>query len=219
MSRRKTRKFNDNDRRSNVIQPGKPLFDTIKGHWREDYFGNSGNLVLELACGRGEYTVGLARVFKDKNFIGIDIKGDRIWKGSTIAEAEHLSNVAFLRTQIQLLEDFFGPGEVDEIWLVFPDPRPKGRDEHRRLTHHRFLDIYKEILKPGGLIHLKTDNSILFDYSLEVIPKFADVKDLKWTADLYQSEFLPLHQGITTRYELMFHGQGETIKYLQFRMG
>ena len=201
-----------------MIQPGKPLFDTIKGHWRADYFGNQGEVVLELACGRGEYTVGLAPIYPERNFIGVDIKGDRIWKGSSQAEELELKNVAFLRTQIQLLEDFFSPGEVDEIWIVFPDPRPKGRDEHRRLTHPRFLEIYRKILKTGGLVHLKTDNTVLFDYSLEVIPEFPGVADFRFTQDLYGSDFIGLHHDITTRYELMFQGKGEVIKYLQFKL-
>ncbi|MGI9545163.1 MAG: tRNA (guanosine(46)-N7)-methyltransferase TrmB [Cyclobacteriaceae bacterium] len=219
MSRRKTRKFADNDRRDNVIQRGKPLFDTIKGRWRAHYFGNEGDVVLELACGRGEYTVGLAPVYPEKNFIGIDIKGDRIWKGSSKAEEQQLKNVAFLRTQIQLLEDFFSPGEVDEIWIVFPDPRPKGRDEHRRLTHPRFLQIYNKILKPGGIVRLKTDNTSLFEYSMEVIPEFPGVCEFRFTQDLYNSQYNDLHCNITTKYELMFRDQGEIIKYLQFRLG
>ena len=142
MGRSKLDKFKDNAQSDYVIQPGKDIFDSIKGHWRDEFFRNNNPLVLELACGRGEYTIGLARIFPDRNFVGVDIKGPRIWRGMKIAEEEHLSNVGFLRGYIQNLEDFYEENEVDEIWVTFPDPRPKGRDERRRLTNERFLDIF-----------------------------------------------------------------------------
>ena len=219
MSKNKQFKFRQNAERTNVIQPGKPLFETIKGKWRSEYFGNDNPIVLELACGRGEYTVGLARVFPDRNYIGIDIKGARIWKGSGIADSERLTNVAFLRTKVHFLEDFFETDEVDEIWIIHPDPRPRKRDIKRRLTHPRFLKIYKDLIKANGLMHLKTDNENLFEYSLETLQSRDDVHDLEYTRDLDKSEFEKDHHGIITRYEQMFRSEGMSIKYLRFRFG
>ncbi len=138
MSRRKLAKFEENRLRDNVIEPGKPLYETIKGNWNESYFKNNHPITLELACGRGEYSIGLARKFPEGNFIGVDLKGDRIWKGSGIAIEEGLENVAFLRTQIQWLEKYFAPEEASEIWITFPDPRPKDRDEKHRLTNNSY---------------------------------------------------------------------------------
>lgn len=217
MSKNKTQKFAENDKRRNVIQAGKPLFEKIKGNWRREYFQNENDLVLELACGRGEYTVGLARQFPDRNFVGVDIKGARIWKGSGQAISEGLMNAAFLRTQIQSLHEFFEPKEVDEIWIVHPDPRPKKSDIHRRLTHPRFLEMYKSLIKKDGWIKLKTDNTALFEYSVEVLESRSDIQDLQYTFDLYESELLAEHYEITTRYELEFSGEGEKIKYLKFK--
>lgn len=216
MSRGKLKRFAENALRDNIIEPGKPKFEAIKGHWCE-HFGNNNPLVLELACGRGEYTVGLARLHPDRNHIGIDIKGDRIWKGSSIALDEGLANAAFLRTHILELEHFFHAGEVAEIWITFPDPRPRDRDEKRRVTHTRYLDIYKYLLDEEGWLRLKTDNSSLFEYTLEVIGNRTDIKDLKYTFDLYHSELRPECYEIRTRYEQKFNEQGHDIKYLKFR--
>ena len=149
--KRKQERFRIIEERNNVIEPTKPLYQTIKGKWRTDYFKNEAPITLELACGRGEYTIGLAKIFSEKNFIGVDIKGERIWKGSTSAVEENLSNVAFLRTQILLIENFFQAGEVDEIWLTFPDPRPRKRDIKRRLTSPRFIELYKKTCEDGEL--------------------------------------------------------------------
>jgi tRNA (guanine-N7-)-methyltransferase len=132
----------------NVIEPGKEIFENIKGKWC-DLFGNDHDIVLELACGRGEYSTGLGAFYKDRNFIGVDIKGNRIWVGSKKARLEGLDNVAFLRTQIDHLEKFFDPGEISEIWIIFPDPRPKSSDEHRRLTSPKYLEIYHKLMKQG----------------------------------------------------------------------
>ena len=218
MGRSKLLKFQDNFRNDNVIQAGKEIFNSIQGKWREVQFRNDNPVILELACGRGEYTVGLARYNPDKNFIGIDIKGARIWTGSQIAIEEKLSNVAFLRTHIQNLGDFFNNNEIDEIWIIHPDPRPKKSDEHRRLTHPRFLDIYRRLIKPGGLVRLKTDDTGLFEYSLEVIKKYNHAFDLVYTYDLHASEYISEHLGIETRYEKMSVQEGITIKYLKFKL-
>lgn len=216
MGRSKLDKFKDNELSNYVIQPGKEIFDRIKGNWHQLYFMNKNDLVLELACGRGEYTIGLAREFPDRNFIGMDIKGPRIWRGMKTAEEEKLINTGFLRGYIQNLEAYFDNNEVDEIWITFPDPRPKGRDERRRLTHPRFLDIYRAILKPGGTVNLKTDNHDLFEYSFEVLSSEADVVDLVYTRDLYHSEYLAEHYGIQTTYERKYLEEGAEINYLKF---
>jgi tRNA (guanine-N7-)-methyltransferase len=215
--RKKLVKFQANHDAPNVLEMGKPLYETIKGKWREEFFKNTNPVCLELACGRGEYTVGQARLFPERNYVGVDIKGDRIWKGSSAALEEGLTNVGFVRTQILLLEKFFDACEVEEIWIVFPDPRPRDRDEKRRLTHPRFLEMYKRIARPDAWIRLKTDNTGLFEYTLEVLKSRTDIRDLEFTFDLYHSELLPEAHGIRTKYEHLFEAQGHDIKYLKFR--
>lgn len=216
MSRQKLARFEINKLSRNVIEAGKPIYETIKGNWNKEQFENNNDIVVELACGRGEYTVGLAEVFPDKNFIGVDIKGSRIWKGSNYAQENKLDNVAFLRTHIQNLENFFEPGEVSEIWITFPDPRPKERDERRRLTSPRFLDMYRRLMRPDGLIHLKTDNVDLFNYTLEVL-QTQKIQQLEYTYDLYASPYADDHKGIKTRFEMKYLDLGQTINYLRFR--
>ncbi|MDZ7604129.1 MAG: tRNA (guanosine(46)-N7)-methyltransferase TrmB [Cyclobacteriaceae bacterium] len=159
--RKKLQRFGEVVESQNVIQSGKELFETIRGNWRSHQFKNDNDIILELACGRGEYSTGLGAIYRDKNFVGVDIKGIRIWVGSTKARLEGLDNVAFLRAQIDHLERFFEPREISGIWIVFPDPRPKGSDEHRRLTSPKYLEIYKKLIAPGGMIHLKTDNTLV----------------------------------------------------------
>lgn len=215
--KRKQERFRAIEQNENVIEPSKPLYQRIKGRWRPNYFKNDSPVTLELACGRGEYTVGLARLFPQKNFIGVDIKGERIWKGSTAALQEGLQNACFLRTQILMLENFFGPGEVDEIWLTFPDPRPRKRDVKRRLTSPRFMEMYKRIMKTGGYLRLKTDNTQLYEYTLEQASMRSDIEDLSYTADVYSSDLENECFDIKTRYEQEFAGKGEKIKYLRFR--
>jgi tRNA (guanine-N7-)-methyltransferase len=214
--KRKLERFEIIAGRENVIQPGKEMYGQIKGNWNELYFKNSNSITVELACGRGEYTIGLAKLFPERNFIGIDIKGDRIWKGSTLAVESKLCNVGFLRAPILMTENFFDPGEIDEIWLTFPDPRPRKKDIKRRLTSPRYLEIYKSVLRPGGIVRLKTDNTGLFEYSLEEIRSREDATGLEVTHDLYDSNLRPECFDIKTRYEEMFAGQGERIKYLRF---
>lgn len=215
--KRKQERFKIIEERTNVIEPTKPVYQTIRGNWNNTYFKNEYPITLELACGRGEYTVGLAKMFSKQNFIGVDIKGERIWKGSTWAVENNLPNVAFLRTQILLIENFFQPGEVDEIWLTFPDPRPRKRDIKRRLTSPRFLEMYKKLVKPGSHIRLKTDNTKLYEYSLDELKGRNDIQDLKFTNDLYASELRPECFDIKTRYEEQFAAKGEKIKYICFR--
>ncbi len=203
--------------RENVIEPGKELFNTIKGKWKEIIFKNDHPITIELACGRGEYSVGLARQFPNRNFIGIDKKGDRLWKGSTWAVEEGLENVAFLRTGILFIESFFQPGEVDEIWLTFPDPLPRKRDAKRRLSSTRYIDMYKKILAPQGFFRFKTDNTDLFNFTLEELGYRNDVLDFESTHDLYHSTLQPECFDIKTKYEEIFSAQGELIKYLRLR--
>ena len=216
MSRRnKLEKFSDNKESWNVIEPGKHLFDSIKGNWN-GFFENDNDIIIELACGRGEYTVALAEKFPNQNFVGIDIKGDRIWKGSQYALEKNLKNVAFLRVNIFDLLDFFDTNEADEIWLMFPDPRPKDRDEKHRLSNESYLKKYQSILKNEGWFKFKTDNTSLFEYTLQVL---ADMKvhEHTFTFDLYQSPHLEDHHGITTKYEKIWTDKGEKIKYMKFR--
>ncbi len=218
MGRSKQEKFRDNAVRRNVIEPGKPEYHTIKGNWKNIFFTNDKPIMLELACGKGTYTVGLARLFPGNNYIGVDIKGSRIWTGSKEAEKEGLQNVAFLRIQIQQLENFFEEDEVDGIWITFPDPRPKKSDIRQRLTSPRFLNSYKKIMKPGSLVCVKTDNKELYEYSLETLSTFEGVTGLIFTDDLYASELKEDHFGLMTDYEKKFLEAGIKIKYLKFRM-
>ncbi|MEH0157573.1 tRNA (guanosine(46)-N7)-methyltransferase TrmB [Limibacter armeniacum] len=216
MARQKLRKFAENKERANVIQAEKPFYDNCKGKWRSEYFKNDNPIVLELACGRGEYTTGLAKEYPNKNFIGIDMKGDRLWFGSNVAIENELDNVAFLRCQIQHLEEFFAKHEIDEIWIIHPDPRPKNKDAKRRLTHPRFLKIYKKLLKENGLMRLKTDSRSLFEYSVEtVVHEKLNLEAI--TFDLYESDLKVEHHGISTRYERKFTQEGHKIHYMRFR--
>lgn len=215
--RSKIARFAHNKEAENLLQEGKPLFEKVKGNWQKDFFKNQQPITIELACGRGEYTLGLARLFPDRNFIGIDIKGDRLWKGSSIAIEEGLTNVGFLRTFIHDLQVYFDTNEVDEIWLTFPDPRPKEREERRRLTSKRFMDSYKDTLNKDGWFKFKTDNTELFDYTLAELAKRNDINSLVYTHDLSESELIEEHFSIRTRYEQLFVEKGEKIKYLKFK--
>ncbi len=215
--KRKRERFKIIEERENVIERSKESYETIKGKWREEYFKNNNPITVELACGRGEYTIGLAELFQERNYIGVDIKGERIWKGSTQAIERSLANVAFLRTPILLVENFFCVGEIDEIWITFPDPRPRKRDIKRRLTSPRYLEIYKQLIKPGGYVRLKTDNTALYDYTLELIQSRTDVHDLRHTDNLYGSVLESECFAIKTKYEEEFASKGETIKYLRFK--
>jgi len=215
--RKKQERFADNRRSRNVIEPGKEIFETIKGKWRSEFFKNENDIVVELACGRGEYSTGLGAIYRDRNFIGVDIKGNRIWIGSKKARLEGLDNVAFLRTQIDHIEKFFEPGEISEIWIIHPDPRPKNSDEHRRLTSPKYLEIYKKLMRTGGTVHFKTDNPGLFEYTLLLLEERKDIADLQYTWKLMESEFVAAHHGITTKYEMQFKEQGFEPKYLRFR--
>ena len=201
-----------------------PSFDDVFGHdfhlkgkWHSDWFGNNNPIVLELGCGKGEYTVSLAEMYPQKNFIGIDIKGARMWKGAKESHYKKQPNAAFLRTRIELLGSFFAAGEVDEIWLTFPDPQPKRKREKKRLPGSVFLNLYRNFLKDEGIVHLKTDSRELFDYTLSLV-QVNGLKIITSVTDLYsQLPGDPL-LSIRTYYEEIFLKQGIPITYLAFRL-
>lgn len=187
----------------------------FKGKWNNHYFKNNYPITLELGCGKGEYTVGLAGKYPEKNFIGIDIKGARLWRGCKTAVEKNMNNVAFIRTRINLLNYFFGENEVEEIWITFPDPQPQKSREKKRLTSPDFLELYKPLLKKGGIIHLKTDNRSLFDYTLETIKgnKYHLMTNI---TDIYKSGLNNEVTSIQTFYEKMWLEENIPINYLNF---
>jgi tRNA (guanine-N7-)-methyltransferase len=189
----------------------------MKGRWHKAYFDNDHPIVVELACGKGEYTVNLARAYPHKNFIGIDIKGNRIWKGARQALEEDLHNVAFVRTRIEQLPVFFAPGEIDEIWITFPDPFPRRSRAKKRLTSARFLDIYKKVLRAGGNIHLKTDDTNLFQFTLETLDE-AGIEPNAVIWDVHSMDNPPEALQILTYYEQMHLAAQKKIKYLRFSL-
>lgn len=213
MGKDKLRRFAEVETFANVLQleEGKPL----KGQWSKVHFKNNNPVVLELACGKGEYTVNLAQLFPGKNFIGVDYKGNRIWRGAKTALEEGVDNVAFLRIQIENLLDYFAKGEIDEIWITFPDPQPQLSREKKRLTSPRFLEKYIEVLKPGGYVNLKTDNDGLYAYTAEKIQELK-LKEHVNTADLYNSEFADEVLSIKTYYEKKYLADNKNINYLKF---
>lgn len=188
----------------------------LKGRWNEAHFKNNQPITLELACGGGEYTVGLARRFPERNFIGIDIKGNRLWLGAKTALDENIHNAAFLRTRIEIIGHFFAPGEVSEIWITFADPFPRGSKENRRLTSPMFHERYREILKPGGLVHLKHDDPAFYKYTLDVIAADPRCKLLYQNDDIYAGEMPYPELDIQTLYEGKHLAAGKTIKYLRY---
>lgn len=222
MGKNKQKKFDENKILPNVIQPTREEVISgyeKKGNW-SSFFKKESPLVLELGCGKGEYSVGLAEKFPDKNFIGIDIKGARFWYGAKEAIHKGLENVAFLRTQIELLDHIFAPGEISEIWITFPDPQMKYRRTKHRLTNPDFLRMYQKLLKPGGVVHLKTDSEFLHGYTLGVLQGMG-TEILTAHHDIYGApEYepgTPLLRDIQTYYENLFSAQGKKITYLKFR--
>ncbi len=221
MGKDKLRRFAAVKEFPNFFEPEIPHEYFMKGNWRKDYFKNDNPIVLELGCGKGEYSVGLGKHYPNKNFIGVDIKGNRMYIGATQALADEMENVAFCRTKIDFINDCFAENEVDEIWLTFSDPQRK--KPNKRLTSPPFIARYLKMLKPGGIIHLKTDSDILFEYTEEQI-KEHNYECLELTWDLYAT--LPedldpttkeiLH--IKTHYEKLFTSKGYKIKYCKFRV-
>ena len=217
MTKRKLQRFAENATFSNVFQPRftYPFQDfEMKGKWHKEYFRNDNPIVLELGCGRGEYTTQLSETFPQKNFIGIDIKGARLWRGAKTATENKMPNVCFIRAQIQLLGYFFAAGEVSEIWITFPDPQPQKSREKKRLTGPRFLEMYSHVLQPGGMVHLKTDNKPFYEYTIETATSNNFILS-SGTDNLYGSELRESVPDIRTKYETMFLQQGASICYLK----
>ncbi len=221
MGQNKLARFNDLHNFSNVIEAG---FDEVfknnhpvQGNWLQTKFKNNNPIVLELGCGKGEYTVNLAEKYPEKNFIGVDIKGNRIWVGAKRALDSEMNNVMFLRTRIEFIDAFFAQNEVDEIWITFPDPQENRNRRRKRLTSPVFLSKYKCFLKPKAIIHLKTDNDKLFDFTQRLCEiNNLDVKIS--TFNLYNSAFADETHGIKTYYESMFLAEGKPIHYIQFSL-
>lgn len=219
MGKNKLKKFSEMERIDFVFQypwavlrqEGFPL----RGRWREEVFHNDRPIILELGCGKGEYTVGLATARPDANYIGVDIKGARMWTGATDAQRRGLKNVAFLRTDIELLPSFFAPGEVDEIWITFPDPQMK--KVRKRLTSTRFLDLYRQVLKDGGIINLKTDSPFLYTYTSIMADENRLPVEVR-TDNLYASAAADEILKIRTYYEQQWLDRGLTIKYIRFAL-
>jgi len=195
----------------------------MRGLWLKNYFKNDKPIVLELGCGKGEYTTAMASAFKDKNFIGVDLKGNRLWTGAKIALANNLQNAGFLRTRIENIVTAFAPGEVDEIWITFPDPQPQEKRIKKRLTALPFLKRYLQILKPSGTLHLKTDSSLLYEFTMELL-KENNFEILLHTNNLYNEPagFLGAHHdllfNIRTHYEKKFSAMGFNINYIRFKI-
>jgi len=195
----------------------------MQGEWHEKAFENDKPIVLELGCGKGEYTVGLARIFPEKNFLGIDIKSHRFWRGAKTAIEDGLKNAAFLRTRIEFLDHHFNANEVDEIWLTFSDPQLKDRREKHRLSGERFLTLYRKVMKKAGLLHLKTDNTGLYEWTLEEFDRLG-VEVITHSPDIYADYIFEQDKetqrvlNIRTYYETMFAEKGENIKYIRARL-
>jgi len=220
LAKNKLKKFAQTQGYPHVHQPDLQVLEQgypMKGNWKKDFFKNENPLVLELGCGMGEYSVGLAEKFPEKNFLGVDIKGARIWQGATDALEKGLSNVGFLRIRIDWIETCFSQEEVDEIWITFPDPQLKKRRGTKRLTHPDFLKRYNNILKKDGVIHLKTDSQFLHGFTLGIITGQNHILEDS-THDLYTSPVQREHMEIKTHYEQIYLNRGLPITYLRFRL-
>lgn len=220
-SKNKLKRFADNERFPNVIQPDRDSLlqgdFSSAGCWK-DFFGNDHPITLELGCGKGEYTLGLARRSPQRNFIGVDIKGARLWRGAKTALEEPLNNVAFLRTHIELIDRAFAPGEVSEIWITFPDPQIKYKRTKHRMTNPAFLDRYRRIIRPGGRLHLKTDSEFMHGYTLGILQGLGFPIHYA-NHDIYRNEGAPKEAlDIQTFYEQQYLEAGKPITYLSFSL-
>ena len=220
-SKNKLKRFNQNLTFPNVIQPSREeLIENkfpLKGNWRKDFFKNENPIVLELGCGKGEYSVYLAKENLDKNFIGIDLKGARLWAGAKESLILELTNVAFIRAQIELVSDLFSENEIDEIWITFPDPQIKYKRTKHRLTNPQFLAKYKNILKPEGFIHLKTDSEYMHGYTLGLLQGMGIEVEYAHH-DLYTNPYAPKEaSAVQTYYEKIYLEENKPITYLKFK--
>ncbi len=218
MGKDKLKRFKENESFTNLIQPKlewPPVDHELKGKWKINYFKNDNPIILELGCGRGEYTVNLGELFPDKNFIGVDWKGARLWRGAKTAFENKMHNIAFLRIQIQNIATYFAIDEVDEIWITFPDPQMQTTRERKRLTCPRFLNTYRRFMKADGFVNLKTDSKLFYDYTLEVIAE-QNLKISKQTEDLYNSVLADEVLSIKTTYEKMWLKDGLKICYVRY---
>ena len=220
-SKNKLKRFKENETFKNVIQPKRELLEKdafkLKGKWHSDFFKNDKPIVLELGCGKGEYTLFMANQNSNKNFIGIDIKGARFWRGAKTALEENWQNIAFVRAQIELIDALFSKAEVSEIWITFPDPQIKFKRTKHRLTHPEFLNKYKKILYPSGSVHLKTDSEFLHGYTLGILNDPA--YELRYAHnDIYNNNQAPkAATGVQTFYEKIFLRKNKPITYLEFQ--
>ncbi|MCX6247090.1 MAG: tRNA (guanosine(46)-N7)-methyltransferase TrmB [Bacteroidetes bacterium] len=218
MTKKKLIHFRENLTFPHLFQPGYSEIEKdfhYSSCWKRDFFHNDNPIILELGCGKGEYTVGLAEKYPEKNFIGIDFKGARLWRGSKTVKEKELKNVAFIRTQVDHVIKFFGPGEISEIWITFPDPQPN--KERKRLTAPVFLDRYRNLLGPDGIIHLKTDDLDFYTYTLKIIGQ-ENHSTLFSTTDLYHSGFSEDVISIRTYYENRWLELGKNICYIKFKL-
>lgn len=220
MGKNKLQKFSDMETFGCVLQyPRHILIEKgfpYKGAWDTEFFARPNPITLELGCGKGEYTVGLASANPDRNYIGVDIKGARMWKGAKAVEENGMDNAAFLRTEIEMIQHFFAPGEVDEIWITFPDPQMQ--KARKRLTSSRFLTSYRTFLRPGGVVNLKTDSPFLYEYTRRLV-RLNGFETLMDTDDLYGSGNADPVSSIKTFYEQQWLSRGKTIKLISFRIG
>ncbi|WP_369998365.1 tRNA (guanosine(46)-N7)-methyltransferase TrmB [Winogradskyella sp.] len=221
-SKNKLKRFKENETFANVFQPKRDELTegnySLKGNWRKNVFKNDNPLVLELGCGKGEYTVGLAERYPNKNFIGVDIKGARFWRGAKTAIEDNIPNAAFIRTQIELIEHVFEENEVDEIWITFPDPQIKYKRTKHRLTNLQFLERYKKVLKPNGLMHLKTDSEFMHGYTLGLLHGMG-CEVLYANHNVYKLEGSPEEvTEIQTFYEKQYLEKDKAITYIRFKI-
>jgi tRNA (guanine-N7-)-methyltransferase len=221
-SKNKLKRFNENETFANVVQPKRDELVNgefnLKGQWNSSFFKNNNPLILELGCGKGEYTIGLAKKYPSKNFIGIDIKGARFWRGAKTAVEEGIENAAFLRTQIELIEYAFAEKEVDEIWITFPDPQIKYKRTKHRMTNSEFLQRYKKILKPDGVVNLKTDSEFMHGYTLGLLHG-AGHEVLYANHNVYKQEGSPQEvTAIQTFYESQYLEKNKAITYIRFKI-
>jgi tRNA (guanine-N7-)-methyltransferase len=212
MGQKKLVRFSEIETFPNVLQ----YPQNMQGKWN-DFFQNQNPITLELACGKGEYAVGLGRLYKHRNFLGVDVKGNRIWVGAKIALTEQLTNVAFLRSQIDKADSYFAKDEVADIWITFPDPQLRSSKHKKRLTHPRFLRLYQQFVKQGGSVHLKTDSPVLYRFTKKVIDLY-NLRLIQDEADLYQLENPSAELQIKTHYEGLDIAQSNRVHYLQFSL-